>query len=78
VPENIEKTTIKADAGLMIANAMKEAGMTASTSESYRMIKQGAVKVNGEKVSDKQLLLESGSEYLVQVGKRKFSKITIA
>ncbi|MDF1690357.1 MAG: tyrosine--tRNA ligase, partial [Cycloclasticus sp.] len=77
VPENIEKTTIKADAGLMIANAMKEAGMTASTSESYRMIKQGAVKVNGEKVSDKQLLLESGSEYLVQVGKRKFSKITI-
>jgi tyrosyl-tRNA synthetase len=78
VPENIEKTTIKADAGLMIANAMKEAGMTASTSESYRMIKQGAVKVNGEKVSDKQLLLERGSEYLVQVGKRKFSKITIA
>lgn len=78
VPENIEKTTIKADAGLMIANAMKEAGMTASTSESYRMIKQGAVKVNGEKVSDKQLLLESGPEYLVQVGKRKFSKITIA
>ena len=77
LPENIEKMTIAADAGLMIANAMKEAGLTSSTSESYRMIKQGAVKVDGSKISDKQMLLEKGKEYLVQVGKRKFSKITI-
>jgi len=45
---------------------------------SYRMIKQGAVKVDGVKVDDKKAMLELGPEYLVQVGKRKFSKITIA
>ena len=77
IPENIEKITIAADAGLLIANAMKEAGLTSSTSESYRMIKQGAVRVDNNKISDKQMLLEKGKEYLVQVGKRKFSKITI-
>ena len=77
IPDNIEKKTIAADAGLLIANAMKEAGLTSSTSESYRMIKQGAVRVDNNKISDKQMLLEKGKEYLVQVGKRKFSKITI-
>ena len=42
------------------------------------MLKQGAVKVNGEKVGDKRASLGLGEEYLVQVGKRKFAKITIA
>jgi len=78
VPEDIKRITIKSDGALMIANALKEAGLTTSTSESYRMIKQGAVRVDGNKVDDKQLSLEVGVEYLVQVGKRKFSRITIA
>jgi tyrosyl-tRNA synthetase len=78
IPEDIKSITISNGASLMLANAMKEAGLTASTSDSYRMIKQGAVKVGGKKVEDKKAALEVGVEYLVQVGKRKFSKITIA
>ena len=78
LPENIKKVTIKSEAGLMIANALKESGLTSSTSESYRMIKQGAVRIGGDKVVDKQQTLKQGNEYLVQVGKRKFARITIS
>jgi len=78
LPENIKKVTIKSEAGLMIANALKESGLTTSTSESYRMIKQGAVRIGGDKVVDKQQTLKQGNEYLVQVGKRKFARITIS
>lgn len=78
LPENIKKVTIRSEAGLMIANALKESGLTSSTSESYRMIKQGAVRIGGDKVVDKQQTLKHGNEYLVQVGKRKFARITIS
>lgn len=78
LPENIKKVTIKSEADLMIANALKESGLTSSTSESYRMIKQGAVRIGGDKVVDKQQTLKQGNEYLVQVGKRKFARITIS
>ena len=78
LPENIKKVTIRSEAGLMIANALKESGLTSSTSESYRMIKQGAVRIGGDKVVDKQQTLKQGNEYLVQVGKRKFARITIS
>jgi len=60
-----------------IAALLKQAGLTASTSESFRMIKQGAVKLDGEKVSDRGLDLARGSVVVAQVGKRKFSRITI-
>jgi tyrosyl-tRNA synthetase len=78
LPENIESVTIKSETELMIANALKEAGLTSSTSESNRMIKQGAVRVNGEKIADNKMALQKGTEYLAQVGKRKFAKITVA
>lgn len=78
VPEDIKSITIESEGDLMVANALKEAGLTSSTSESYRMIKQGAVRIDGDKVEDKQLALTQGKEYLAQVGKRKFSRITIA
>ena len=61
-----------------IANLLKEAGLFASTSEAMRMVKQGAVKINGEKVEDKSLQIEKGTTEIYQVGKRKFSKVTIA
>jgi len=77
VPDDVESITIECGESLLVANALKDAGLTVSTSESYRMIKQGAVKVDGVKVDDKKAMLELGPEYLVQVGKRKFSKITI-
>ncbi|MEW4981599.1 MAG: tyrosine--tRNA ligase [Cycloclasticus sp.] len=78
IPEQIENVVITNGESLLIANALKEAGLTVSTSESYRMMKQGAVKVDSLKVDDKKAVLELGKEYLVQVGKRKYSRITIA
>jgi tyrosyl-tRNA synthetase len=77
LPEDIEAITLNIGAeGMPIANVLKEAGLTASTSEALRMIKQGAVKIDGEKVEDKGLLIESGFEAIFQVGKRKFARIT--
>ena len=60
-----------------IAAMLKQAGLTASTSESFRMIQQGAVKIDGEKVSDRGLELERGSVFVAQVGKRKFARVTL-
>ena len=78
VPDDVASIALSHGERLLVANALKDAGLTVSTSESYRMIKQGAVKVDGQKVVDKQHYLETEKEYLLQVGKRKFIKITIA
>jgi len=56
---------------------LKKAGLTASTSEAIRMIEQGGVRVNGDKVSDRDLKLRPGSVYVLQVGKRKFAKVAL-
>lgn len=64
-------------AGIKIANILKEANLVESTSAAIRMIKQGAVKINGEKISDKDIEITKG-EATYQVGKRKFAKITIS
>jgi tyrosyl-tRNA synthetase len=64
--------------GLVIAQVLKQAGLTASTSEALRMIAQGGVKLDGEKVSDKALKLGSGGPFVLQVGKRKFARVTIS
>ena len=61
-----------------IAALLKQAGLTSSTSESFRMIQQGAVKLDGEKVSDRGLELSRGTVVVAQVGKRKFSRVTLA
>jgi tyrosyl-tRNA synthetase len=61
-----------------IAALLKQAGLTSSTSESFRMIQQGAVKLDGEKVSDRGLELARGTVVVAQVGKRKFARITLA
>ena len=65
------------DGALPIVLALKAAELTASTSEAIRMIKQGAVRVDGERVSDRDLALEPGSTHVCQVGKRKFARISI-
>ncbi len=65
------------DGKLAIANLLKEAGLTASTSEAMRMIKQGAVKIDGEKVVDRGLALAAGSAAVYQVGKRRFAKVRL-
>tara|TARA_R110002049_G_scaffold31896_4_gene107137 strand:+ start:3508 stop:4707 length:1200 start_codon:yes stop_codon:yes gene_type:complete len=77
IPDDIEEITLDVGVeGMPIANVLKEAGLTTSTSEAFRMIKQGAVKIDGEKVEDKSLVITSGFEAIFQVGKRKFARIT--
>ena len=78
MPDDIDEKEIAAVGGkLAIANLLKEAGLVQSTSEAFRMIKQGAVKIDGEKVTDKGLEIEAGSENIYQVGKRRFAKVAL-
>jgi len=65
------------DSGIKIANLLKDSGLASSTSEAFRMIKQGAAKMNGEKITDKDLTPETG-EAIYQVGKRKFARVTLS
>ncbi len=79
MPDDIEEKTLPAtDGKLAIANLLKEAGLVSSTSEALRMIKQGAVKIDGAKVEDRSLELEAGTTHVYQVGKRRFAKVTLA
>lgn len=79
VPEDLEEFTFAAGAdGLGIAHLLKEAGLVASTSDAFRMIKQGAVKIDGEKVEDKALQLTSGFSGVVAVGKRRMAKVSLS
>ena len=64
--------------GLVIGNLLKQAELVASTSDAMRMIKQGAVKIDGDKVSDTRLLLNEKGTFVFQVGKRKFARITLS
>ena len=65
------------DAGIKIANLLKDASLVNSTSDAFRMIKEGAAKIEGEKISDRNLVPEAGTA-VYQVGKRKFARVTIA
>jgi len=78
LPDDLpEKTLHLTDTDIFLTQLLKQAGLTASTSEAQRMIDQGAVKLNGEKVEDKGLKLARGETVIVQVGKRKFAKVTL-
>jgi tyrosyl-tRNA synthetase len=77
-PENLEEKTVTvATDAAAIAQVLKSAGLCPSTSEALRMIEQRGVKVNGDTVDDKALKLAAGSTYVLQVGKRKFAKVTL-
>lgn len=80
LPDEIPELTVNIDEDtILIANLLKEAGLVASTSEAMRMIKQGAVKLNGEdKITDTKLEIAKGTTAIYQVGKRKFANITVA
>lgn len=75
IPSDIAEFTLEGP--LWIAKALVDAKISPSTSQSRRDIKQGAVKINQEKISDEQLQLQSG-EYILQVGKRKFAKVKVS
>jgi tyrosyl-tRNA synthetase len=77
IPDEMPEVTVAADAeGIAVANLLKEAGLVETTSEALRMIKQNAVKRDGEVVSDGKLLVTSGTA-VWQVGKRKFARISV-
>ena len=78
IPGDIPPATVRAvSGGIAIANLLKEAGLTTSTSKALSLIVQGGVKVDGEKVTDKALTLATGAVVVVQVGKRKFARVTV-
>ena len=74
-PKDIETFSISMDDDIAIGNLLKESGLVQSTSEAMRLVKQGAVKINDEKIDDPKLSIEKNQELLVQVGKRRFLKI---
>ena len=77
VPDDMPEMTLAAPDGLAIAQVLKQSGLTPSTTEATRMIEQGGVKIDGERVSDKALKVAPGT-YVLQVGKRKFARVTVA
>ncbi len=78
LPENIPEISVACGAGgLAIANLLKNAGLTSSTSDALRQIEQGAVRIDGERAENKAFVIPIGSEHLIQVGKRKFARVTI-
>ncbi len=78
MPEEIEEISVASnDGSLGIAYLLKEAGLVTSTSEAFRMIKQGAVRIDGERVADRELVIAAGTTQVCQVGKRKFAKVTL-
>jgi tyrosyl-tRNA synthetase len=79
IPDDMPEVEIAlGDEGIAIGNLLKEAKLVGSTSDAMRMIKQGAVKINGDKVEDTRLVITEKGENVYQVGKRKFARITLA
>ncbi|MCL4162143.1 UNVERIFIED_CONTAM: hypothetical protein GTU68_005868 [Idotea baltica] len=79
MPEDIPDITLTAEGeGIAIANVLKDAGLTSSTSDAMRMLKQGAVKIDSQKVDDKSLVILKGERHIFQVGKRKYAKVSVA
>ena len=78
MPDDMPEKMIAASGeGLPIANVLRDGGLVSSTSEAMRMIKQGAVRIDGNKVTDKSLVCLPGTTHVYQVGKRRFARITI-
>jgi len=79
LPENMPEVQVSAgENGISILHVIKAAGLTTSTSEAGRMIEQGAVRIDNERVTDKSTLLHSGKEIILQVGKRRFAKVVLS
>ena len=79
IPVDIPEVKLTSKDGVLaLPQVLKQAGLTASTSEALRLIEQGGVKIDGAKVSDKSLKLAKGARAVLQVGKRKFARVTIA
>jgi tyrosyl-tRNA synthetase len=78
LPDQIDTIELTVEpAGLAIANLLKNAGLVDSTSEAIRLIKQGGVKIDGEKVEDPKLIVAVASDHIYQVGKRKVARVRL-
>jgi tyrosyl-tRNA synthetase len=79
LPQDIPEVSLPAGGkGIPITNVLKDAGLTSSTSEAMRMIRQGAVRIDGERITDLRLLLMVGTRCVCQVGKRRFARVVIS
>jgi tyrosyl-tRNA synthetase len=78
MPESIREMSVASQDGrLGIAHILKAAGLVSSTSEAFRLIGQGAVRIDGERVEDRGLEVAAGSSHVYQVGKRKFARVRL-
>jgi len=77
IPDDIPELVLSSNQTMPIAALLKAAGLTASTSEAMRMIKQNAVKIDGERVADPKHQVVLESEHVYQVGKRKFARVSL-
>jgi tyrosyl-tRNA synthetase len=77
VPDDMPEIKISVGAGMPIANLIKAAKLTESTSDAVRMLQQGAVRVDGTKIEDRNVQIHAGTTIILQVGKRRFAKITL-
>ena len=78
IPDDIEELSFSlSESSIPLTNLLKDSGMTISTSEAVRMIKQGAVKIDEEKITDTKHIISAGTSSIYQVGKRKFKKIIL-
>ena len=77
IPDDLPEVVIALGEGMPIGALIKEAGLCPSTSEAMRMVKQGAVKINGEKITDPRLSIQEKATFVLQVGKRKFVKVIL-
>ena len=79
IPDDMPEVMLECgDNGMLgIGHLLKQAGLVASTTEAFRMIKQGAVRVDGDRVADRDLELASGGSHVCQVGKRRFARVTL-
>jgi tyrosyl-tRNA synthetase len=76
LPDDIAEVSLSVGAdGLALANVLKAAGLTSSTSESHRMVKQGAVRIDGAKIEDAKQIVVAGPSLVIQVGKRRIARI---
>jgi len=78
MPDEIpEVSVVPRDAGLPIANLLKDAGLVKSTSDALRLIDQGGVRIDGERVEDRGLSIPAGTVHVFQVGKRRFMRVSV-
>ena len=78
MPDEMPELTLETEDGTLgIAHLLKGAGLVSSTSEAFRMIKQGAVRIDGERVEDRSLTIDAGSTNVYQVGRRRFARVSL-